>query len=436
MTSSNSQVRALALLTILGLVAGACAALHRIPVHRSQKFVRTRQSLIAEREHVSRKYNLMQSNISSSNSSSSSNSTRSSSSTTIAGNYTAETLTNIMNFQYFGNISIGTPPQYFMVQFDTGSSNLWVPSVNCSSLDCSSRKTYSSSASTTFQNNGKTFAITYGSGSVSGTLSTDVVTVAGLKIVGQTFGEATIETGTGMEDASFDGIFGMAYSSLAVDGVLPPFYNMWSQKLVDAPVFSFYLANNGTSTASYGGELILGGSDPSLYTGKLIYVPVYSQNYWQFQMEGVTLGSTTLCSYCLAVADTGTSLIIVPTAIYQKILTILNKVIDCADISSLPTLTITISGVPFQIPPSAYIVQLDGFCTLGIESVEGSDFWILGDIFIGRYYTEFDLGNNRLGFASTNSGSGVGAFSPWKILGLAALGALWRLFRIDTQSNH
>lgn len=223
-------------------------------------------------------------------------------------------LHNYLDAQYYGEIALGTPEQRFQVIFDTGSSNLWVPSAHCSVLNlaCLLHKKYYSTKSSTFKPNGTKFEIQYGSGSLSGFISTDVLTFGGIKVVDQGFAEAVDEPGLTFVAAKFDGILGMGFPLLSVKGVIPPFDNLIARNLVDQPLFSFWL--NRDPNAVIGGELLLGGVDEAHYIGEHTWAPVTSRGYWQFDMGGLKVGKESLCSKgCAAIADTGTSLIVGPS---------------------------------------------------------------------------------------------------------------------------
>lgn len=103
--------------------------------------------------------------------------------------------TDYVNAQYFAEITLGTPPQSFAVILDTGSSNLWVPSTRCSSIACYLHKKYDATASSTYVANGTEFKIQYGSGSLEGVISNEVLNIGDLEIKGQDFAESTVEPG-------------------------------------------------------------------------------------------------------------------------------------------------------------------------------------------------------------------------------------------------
>ena len=102
----------------------------------------------------------------------------------------------------------------------------------------------------------------------------------------------------------FDGILGLAYDTISVNHITPPFYSMINQGLLDAPVFSFRVG----SSEEDGGEAVFGGIDNSAYTGKITYVPVRRKAYWEVELEKIAFGDDELeLENTGAAIDTGAS---------------------------------------------------------------------------------------------------------------------------------
>jgi len=322
-------------------------------------------------------------------------------------------LSNYMNAQYYGEISLGTPPQIFSVIFDTGSSNLWVPSTHCTSIACFLHHRFDSKKSSTFKKNGTEFEIHYGSGSLEGIISTDVLRVGDIAVQNQDFGESVKEPGLTFAFGKFDGIFGLGYDRISVKGVVPPFYNMINQTQLDEKVFSFWL-NDARNDQEAGGELVFGGSDQSHFNGKIHWAPVRRKGYWEVELEKVVFdGEEVTMEDTGAAIDTGTSLLAVPTVVAELI----NKqigakknfagqyIIECEKVPSLPDFSLQFNGKLFTLTGSEYILEAQGQCIsafMGLDIPEPlGPIWIIGDAFLRKFYTIYDLGKDRVGFANS-----------------------------------
>ncbi|KAM6437940.1 cathepsin E-like isoform 1-T1 [Liasis olivaceus] len=327
-----------------------------------------------------------------------------------------EKLHDYMNAQYYGEVSIGTPPQKFTVVFDTGSADFWVPSAYCISDACGIHQKFKSFLSHSYKHGGRHFSLRYGTGHLMGISSKDIVQISNISIEAQDFGESVYEPGATFISASFDGVLGLAYPNLSVVEALPVFDNIMKHHLVEEPVFSFFLNRDGIED---GGELIFGGVDHSLYNGPIHWVPVTQKMYWQIHIDNVKIqGQIIACKNgCEAIVDSGTSLITGPFHDIKKLQAKIGAVpnssgeflVDCRRLSSLPSISFTIGQKEFRLTAQQYIIKensreealcLSGFQPLDLISNE-APMWILGDIFMSAFYCVFDRGNDRVGFAKS-----------------------------------
>ncbi|KAH0618725.1 hypothetical protein JD844_018168 [Phrynosoma platyrhinos] len=330
-----------------------------------------------------------------------------------------EPLMNFLDTEYYGTIYIGTPPQKFEVVFDTGSSNLWVPSIYCSDTACQNHPTFNPSQSSTFQSAHQTMSIQYGTGSMEGILGYDTVLVAGLTDTNQEFALSTREPGVIFNYAKFDGILGLGYPTIAVNDVTPVFDNLMNEGLVQEDLFSVYLSREST-----GSMITFGGIDQSYFTGSINWIPVTEQGYWQIALDSILVnGQAIACSGgCQAIVDTGTSLLAGPPYDISNIQNAIGATpgqynqyeINCNNLSNMPDVIFVINGIEFPLTPAAYTLTVhnkceivfvtsikresEGMCDSGFQNTSG-DLWILGDVFIREYYSIFDRANNQVGLA-------------------------------------
>jgi len=168
------------------------------------------------------------------------------------------------------------------------------------------------------------------------------------------------------------------------------------------------------ASESDSGELVFGGIDSSAYTGSITYVPVRRKAYWEVELEKVSFGYDELeLENTGAAIDTGTSLIVMPTDIAEMLNTQIGAkkswngqyVVDCSTVPGLPDLSFHFDGKLYALKGSDYVLEVQGTCISSFTPMDiivpGGSLWIVGDVFLRRYYTVFDYERHAIGFAKS-----------------------------------
>jgi cathepsin D len=323
-------------------------------------------------------------------------------------------LVDISNSQYVGKIGVGTPPQYFDVIFDTGSSNLWINSVDCQDEACLIHHQFNHDLSSSYKRLDMSMDVQFGTGKIEGQLAEDTFTLGPVKVKHQVFGEITSEHGAVFLQGKFDGILGMSFPSLSAADYTPVVDNIIKQKLLAPNIFSFYYSQLPKQTSA----IILGTPNPNLYSGSMRFIEVSRPFYWELHLKDILIDKKSLgvCPNgpCKVVVDTGTSLLTGPSQYVSNILHTIQVPSNCHDIDGLPTLTYILQDrhgdYEFTLEPEFYVLRSDpsrkdrpryckpGFMALDVPSPRGP-LWILGDTFMRKYYTAFNRDGNSVGFA-------------------------------------
>lgn len=250
---------------------------------------------------------------------------------------------------------------------------------------------------------------------------------------------ATKENGRVFELSPFDGVLGFSRRSAKIKDkkgknvVFNFMMNARKQGQIAKNIVSFYL---GYRPGKGGGAAILGGVDPRLFKGPITYHPVLkgTMGNWAIKMEKLYLKNNPNHNFCaphgcLAIADTGTSLIVGAAAVTNPLLKNLGIKQDCSNIKQAPEMMLefpTVDGKShtYALNSGDYTLELvlktfegtqhkcqaaykaaSSRIPVSFKKHKDMPIIIMGDVFLRRYYAVFDHEdhkNPKVGFAVAN----------------------------------
>ncbi|KAH7716277.1 aspartic protease 2 [Aphelenchoides avenae] len=232
--------------------------------------------------------------------------------------------------EYIANVSIGTPPQRFLVLLSLNTGAFWVPdktcpstkcpsyckdAVYCKSLcdprccstksvarltpseldkmaDCGWRNRFDSSKSSSYIKDGKHFTDIFSDADADGFIGIDTVTLGdtnGLTVPSQTFGQAT--SGIFGDDMAYDGVLGIGPAKSALPGMWPLLFNAKQQGVIQKNVVTVALIREGIQSPDLpGGTITYGDVDTKNCGQDVKYIPAMDKDPSVVSLDRVSFG--------------------------------------------------------------------------------------------------------------------------------------------------
>ncbi|GKZ64816.1 hypothetical protein AnigIFM50267_005887 [Aspergillus niger] len=311
------------------------------------------------------------------------------------------------DISYISVVNIGSDEKSMYMLLDTGGSDTWVFGSNCTSTPCTMHNTFGSDDSSTLEMTSEEWSVGYGTGSVSGLLGKDKLTIANVT-VRMTFGLAS-NASDNFESYPMDGILGLGRTNdSSYDN--PTFMDAVAESNVfKSNIVGFALSRSPAKD----GTVSFGTTDKDKYTGDITYTDtVGSDSYWRIPVDDVYVGGTS-CDFSnkSAIIDTGTSYAMLPSSDSKTLHSLIPGAKSSGSYHIIPCNTTTklqvaFSGVNYTISPKDYVGATSGSgCVSNIISYDlfGDDIWLLGDTFLKNVYAVFDYDELRVGFAERSS---------------------------------
>ncbi|KAJ3184496.1 hypothetical protein HDU87_003894 [Geranomyces variabilis] len=322
--------------------------------------------------------------------------------------WAADPLGNDGSWIFYGPVTVGG--QVFQMDFDTGSSDIWIPDVSVPELPFQHK--YDRKKSKTFKNIGADFSIQYGLGSATGKSASEEITIAGVTVKGQVFGDVT--TTKDFYKNGSDGVFGLAFPALLALGGRMWIENAMAQGTVTSTVFGVYLSETG------GSELVISGYNPNHFSGEIGWIPVLSPyQFWtvnvvDIRRNGATINPTHIRGAVTAILDTGTTLVVGPNADITKLNTQIGAklvngrwTIPCERRNAKDKIDFVLNGFTITLTAKEYVfTDGDNTCisTFSAVDMNGNPQWILGDTILRKYYSIYDMGQVKAGYKGARVG--------------------------------